>query len=84
MKTDSSANARAGAKPFQSVRTPTTLKYGAAVAIVLFFAFIAFYYFGPKGEDRWGAASRPVGGDKVEAPLAPASASAGRAGVQQQ
>lgn len=50
------------------------MKWGAAVAIALFFAFIAFYYFGPRSDDREGAAARPVGGDKVQAPLAPSSA----------
>lgn len=75
MKTDlpSAAAGQSGSKPYQSVRTPTAVKYGAALAFVLFFAFIAFYYFGPKGNDREGAASRPVGGNKVEAPLAPGS-----------
>lgn len=76
MKPDTSPAAAppSGSTPLQSVQTPTAVKWGAAVAIVLFFAFIAFYYFGPRSDDREGAASRPVGGNKVQAPLAPGSA----------
>lgn len=46
----------------------------AAVALCVFFAFVAFYYFGPKSQDDLDPDARPVGGNKVLAPLAPASA----------
>lgn len=61
-------------KPFQSVRTPTAVKYGATIAFILFFAFIAFYYFGPKSSADPDADARPIGGQKAQAPLGPSSA----------
>lgn len=63
-----------GSKPFQTVRTPKKVMVWAAVALCVFFAFVAFYYFGPKGQDELDPNARPVGGNKVQAPLAPASA----------
>lgn len=65
-------------KPLQSVKTPTAVKYGAGIAFILFFAFIAFYYFGPKSTADSDAAARPVAGEKAQAPLAPSSAPATR------
>lgn len=61
-------------KPFQMVRTPPKVMMWAAVALCVFFAFVAFYYFGPKSQDDLDPDARPVGGNKVLAPLAPASA----------
>ena len=60
-------------KPFQSVQTPTVVKYGAAIAFILFFAFIAFYYFGPRSSADSDVAARPVAGEKAQAPLGPTS-----------
>lgn len=77
MKSDPSLyGAAQPSKPMQSVRTPTVVKYGAIIALALFFGFVAFYYFGPKSTTDPDIADRPVAGQKAQAPLAPASASA--------
>lgn len=60
--------APAADSPTPSVRTPKSIWLGACVALLTVIFLVSIVYFGPKGNDRWGAASRPTGGNKVPTP----------------
>lgn len=72
-KTSSPPSTRAPDAGTRSVRTPKAVRYGALLALLGVALLAALVFLGPKGEDRWGAASRPTLGDKVAPATAPAS-----------
>lgn len=59
--------------PTPAVRTPWGVRLGAIMALLAFGILVTVVFFGPKGDQHSGAASRPTGGSKVETPATPAS-----------